>query len=170
MNVLVVEKIASFSIRQEKSACFLKNIRYFYLKLFQMLFVRLIAHIYDKAMRNKEFQIVFRRGTFDLICPARRARRFSVHVSASEREIPCDEITFSASTLALRCESLGTNENSHAPGIQSLRKSSECERGRRVIFRNIFRMHQRRGYVSNIFTSDTVLTKEFRARMNPRHR
>lgn len=52
-------------------------------------------------------------------------------------------------------------------GFRSLRKSSERERCRRVIFRNIFRMHQRRGYVSNIFTSDTVLTEESQARMNP---
>lgn len=53
-------------------------------------------------------------------------------------------------------------------GFRSLRKSSERERGRRVIFRNIFRMHQCRGYVSNIFTSDTVLTEESRARTDPR--
>lgn len=52
-------------------------------------------------------------------------------------------------------------------GFRSLRKSLERECCRRVIFRSIFRMHQRRGYVSNIFTSDTVLTEESQARMNP---
>lgn len=55
-------------------------------------------------------------------------------------------------------------------GFRSLWKSSEREHGRRVIFRNIFRMHQHRGYVSNISTSDTerFLAEESWTRMNPR--
>lgn len=61
---------------------------------------------------------------------------------------------YNIGALASQCELLRTDENSRAPEICPV-APSRC-----VIFRNIFRMHQRRRYVSNIFASDIALYRE----------
>lgn len=60
---------------------------------------------------------------------------------------------YNIGVLALQRELLRTDENSRAPEICPV-VPSRC-----VIFRNIFRMHQRRKYVSNISASDIVLCR-----------
>jgi len=64
------------------------------------------------------------------ICPARCARRLSVHVLASKREILHDEITFSQVHRRTRVAPLGTTKIRMLRGFRSLRKSSERKRGR----------------------------------------
>lgn len=64
-----------------------------------------------------------------------RFHKYNIGVFASQREL------------------LRTDENSRAPEICPV-VPSRC-----VIFRNIFRMHQRRKYVSNISASDIALCR-----------